>query len=414
MGHKHDTWLERCDNYGHWHFLWRRDFHRWNSPARHWRNSSLPAGSGGRFRNCGLLGSKWCWLAKRSLLISHLAGRSAWKSVQLQPLESNSWQHPRLLPAESRRRIEAKFPTASIGRFHWNSSYDNHVAYSWILTEFFRTRFNFHALRLCRQCQGPQSSGDLPYSNFPQNVQILNVLSFQLIIPVSTLKEAAKRTVPPTTDYFTGNVIGAVAMGTGAGALLTCAITVVACFRCRRSASSTTVATTSLSNGAVVSIKDDSACEMNGFVPPGSGFRDRLQSSAESTLKRNNLHQRTAHSSLQGIMGDADVADDDDDAASGFYQLHTPVRTACSTLNGSLTTTEPTTYLTIYSATNYLANRSDVPESCVWSCRNKFELAVRVVKTMRPRLCARLVINGQDNQRLSDFHRVAVDCAAHV
>ena len=63
-------------------------------------------------------------------------------------------------------------------------------------------------------------------------------------------------------------------------------------------------------------------------------------------------------------MGDADVADDDDDAASGFYQLHTPVRTACSTLNGSLTT-EPTTYLTIYSATNYLANRSDVPESCV-------------------------------------------------
>ena len=75
-------------------------------------------------------------------------------------------------------------------------------------------------------------------STFVLSVQAVNVkgVSAPLILPVSTLKEAAKRTVPPAAvDAFGGGVAGAVALGTGAAVLLAGAVAgAVACRRCHR------------------------------------------------------------------------------------------------------------------------------------------------------------------------------------
>lgn len=75
-----------------------------------------------------------------------------------------------------------------------------------------------------------------PGSTFMLYLYAVNVkgLSQPVVLPVSTLKEAAKRTVPPSTDPFSGSVVGAVAMGSGAGLLLVASIVVVVCIRCRR------------------------------------------------------------------------------------------------------------------------------------------------------------------------------------
>lgn len=74
-----------------------------------------------------------------------------------------------------------------------------------------------------------------PGSTFMLYLYAVNIkgLSAPVILPASTLKEAAKRTVPPTTDAFPG-VASAVAMGAGASILLVASIAVAACIRCRR------------------------------------------------------------------------------------------------------------------------------------------------------------------------------------
>lgn len=75
-----------------------------------------------------------------------------------------------------------------------------------------------------------------PGTTFMLYLYAVNVkgLSSPVILPASTLKEAAKRTVPPSTDSFPGSVASAVAMGSGAGLLLVASISVVACLRCKR------------------------------------------------------------------------------------------------------------------------------------------------------------------------------------
>ena len=75
-----------------------------------------------------------------------------------------------------------------------------------------------------------------PGTTFMLYVYAVNVkgLSAPIILPASTLKEAAKRTVPPATDSFPGSVASAVAMGSGAGLLLLASISIFACLRCKR------------------------------------------------------------------------------------------------------------------------------------------------------------------------------------
>lgn len=59
-------------------------------------------------------------------------------------------------------------------------------------------------------------------------------LSAPVVLPASTLKEAAKRTVPPNRDTFSSSVVGVMATGAGAGLLLIGSIAVVVCLRCRK------------------------------------------------------------------------------------------------------------------------------------------------------------------------------------
>lgn len=75
-----------------------------------------------------------------------------------------------------------------------------------------------------------------PGSTFMLYLYAVNIkgLSSPVILPASTLKEAAKRTVPPTTDAFPSSIISAVAMGSGAGLLLVASISVIVCIRCKR------------------------------------------------------------------------------------------------------------------------------------------------------------------------------------
>lgn len=59
-------------------------------------------------------------------------------------------------------------------------------------------------------------------------------LSAPVVLPASTLKEAAKRTVPPSTDKFSSGLLGAAATGVAVGVLLLSGVGAVACVRCRR------------------------------------------------------------------------------------------------------------------------------------------------------------------------------------
>ena len=87
-----------------------------------------------------------------------------------------------------------------------------------------------------------------PGSTFMLYLYAVNVkgLSQPVILPVSTLKEAAKRTVPPSTDPFSGGVVGAVAMGSAAAILLVASVVVVACLRCKTRQNSSAAAIISL------------------------------------------------------------------------------------------------------------------------------------------------------------------------
>ena len=155
--------------------------------------------------------------------------------------------------------------------------------------------------------------------------------SHPVILPVSTLKEAAKRTVPPTTDNLDGSVVIAVAMGAGVAISLIAIITVAACIRYRRR-------NTALINESIrVPIKSN-ASDVGAFS------KDSVKITQVSDNELSGVHRR--HESL-------------DDTDSGFY--HQPVRNG---LLSSMAAADRSSCILRISS-EYLANISDVPESSV-------------------------------------------------
>jgi len=155
--------------------------------------------------------------------------------------------------------------------------------------------------------------------------------SHPVILPVSTLKEAAKRTVPPTTDNLDGSVVIAVAMGAGVAISLIAIITVAACIRYRRR-------NTALINESIrVPIKSN-ASDVGAFS------KDSVKITQVSDNELSGVHRR--QESL-------------DDTDSGFY--HQPVRNG---LLSSMAAADRSSCILRISS-EYLANISDVPESSV-------------------------------------------------
>ena len=150
--------------------------------------------------------------------------------------------------------------------------------------------------------------------------------SHPVVLPVSTLKEAAKRTVPPMTDNFPSNVVTAVAMGTGVAISLIAIIAVAACIRYKRR-------NTALSNEA----------------------QPHAASNAVTAFSQDAVKTSQVNDSSVGL--DCRPNESLDDSDSGFY--HRPVR------NGTLLSSERTGCTLKISSSEFLANISDVPESCV-------------------------------------------------
>lgn len=154
--------------------------------------------------------------------------------------------------------------------------------------------------------------------------------SHPVVLPVSTLKEAAKRTVPPTTDNFAGSMVIAVVMGTGVAISLIVIITVVACIRYKRR-------NTGLINESTRAPTKSNTSDVAAFSA------DTVKITQVNDNKANGTHR---HESL-------------DDSDSGFY--HHPVRNG---LLSSMTAADRSSCILRISS-EYLANISDVPESSV-------------------------------------------------
>ena len=209
-----------------------------------------------------------------------------------------------------------------------------------------------------------------PGSTFMLYVYAVNVkgLSAPVILPVSTLKEAAKRTVPPsTTDTFGASVAGAVAMGTGAAFLLIIITGIVAVLRCKQNQSERNRRN---SRPEPILIQHDGAHQ---------------QSQSQRIAINGNCSQMNGGSSvINGTVGIRDnsrnrsrneneLIDAADSAAqAGFYDYR-PIRQRQQQLSsfGGHLLSPATTPLYGSSRCNnklppdYVANLSDVPESCV-------------------------------------------------
>lgn len=181
-----------------------------------------------------------------------------------------------------------------------------------------------------------------PGSTFMLYLYAVNVkgLSQPVILPVSTLKEAAKRTVPPSTDPFSGSVAGAVAMGSGAGILLVTGIIVAVCIRCRRkqNGSATTVPLTT------TAVDEPDQFHQQHQEPHSNGINQKAKNrpvyvNGEATL------EPTPSVSIQ------------EDRNAGFY--HRPVRTAAPSHSENKRTC-------LKIPPDFVTTMSDVPESCVW------------------------------------------------
>ena len=177
-------------------------------------------------------------------------------------------------------------------------------------------------------------------STFMLYISAVNVkgVSPHVMIPVSTLKEAAKRTVPPVTnsDLFTNNIFGAVALGMGIGLLLTCIIITVVCLRIKRRSQRHTSAaveceTVNSSNGINNQLPDVETCP--------SDLKIANSKSAETKTQKNENSDE---------LCSVDVVE------SVFY--HRPI--------SNIGHTDQTSFPKLYSST-YLKNCTDLPESCV-------------------------------------------------
>ena len=162
--------------------------------------------------------------------------------------------------------------------------------------------------------------------------------SAPVVLPVSTLKEAAKRTVPPTTDTFPSNVASAVAMGTAAALLLISSIALAACIRYRRHRTGLH-RDTSLAHGP-----SDPLCTHEGAQDDNKLGRNT------SSLKENKV-------STNGACKRDDSVDDTD---SGFCN-HQPVKNGM--LSSSPLAPERRTCLKL--PLEYMANIPNAPESSV-------------------------------------------------
>ena len=185
-----------------------------------------------------------------------------------------------------------------------------------------------------------------PGSTFMLYLYAVNVkgLSLPVVLPVSTLKEAAKRTVPPSTDPFSGSVAGAVAMGTGAGLLLVSAIIAFACIRYRRRRNDSSTRLTSLTGPAVDGIHQqyEQQAHINGVG---------------QTNKGRSVHK---NGELVSELTAPDICHADDRNA-GFYQRPAAARTTVPPFaDGNKRTC-------LKLPPDFVHTMSDVPESCVWS-----------------------------------------------
>ena len=176
-----------------------------------------------------------------------------------------------------------------------------------------------------------------PGSTFMLYVYAVNVkgLSPPVILPVSTLKEAAKRTVPPTTETFVGSVASAVAMGTGVAFVLIATITVVAVVRCKQNQNS----------------RRNSQPEilLNHQQQGGNQRFDPSSSTKTNGICLSNGSNGTSTS----------VADPSDEMAesAGFYNYRSMRRN----ISSPSTSGRPRSKL----PPDFVANLSDAPESCV-------------------------------------------------
>lgn len=186
-----------------------------------------------------------------------------------------------------------------------------------------------------------------PGSTFMLYLYAVNVkgLSQPVVLPVSTLKEAAKRTVPPSTDPFSGRVAGAVAMGTGAGLLLLLTVVVAACIRCRKR-------------------RNDSAMTMTSLTALAE--QDQYHQQNQSHHSNGINHQSAKSSRVAHTNGElvnetsADCfASQNDDRSAGFYPRSTRVPAPPYVANSSSKTN------CLKLPPDYVAEMSEVPESCV-------------------------------------------------
>jgi hypothetical protein len=185
-----------------------------------------------------------------------------------------------------------------------------------------------------------------PGSTFMLYLYAVNVkgLSQPVVLPVSTLKEAAKRTVPPSTDPFSGRVAGAVAMGTGAGLLLVSTVVVAACIRCRKRRNDSAMTMTSLT-----ALAEQDQYHQQNQGQRSNGINHQSPKSSRQTHKNGELVNETSTECF---------ANQNDDRSAGFYprltRVPAPPYVANSSKNNCLKLPP-----------DYVAEMSEVPESCV-------------------------------------------------
>lgn len=189
-----------------------------------------------------------------------------------------------------------------------------------------------------------------PGSTFMLYLYAVNVkgLSLPVVLPVSTLKEAAKRTVPPSTDPFSGSVAGAVAMGTGAGLLLVSTIIAFACIRYRRR---------NIPASRMTSFMGSAVDDHRGLNQQQQYHQQKAHTNGISQTDKSRL-SNAAHTNgeLVSELTAPDVCHDDRNA--GFYH-HRPDRTPAPPYASD----NKRTCLKL--PPDFVATMSDVPESCV-------------------------------------------------
>lgn len=180
-----------------------------------------------------------------------------------------------------------------------------------------------------------------PGSTFMLYLCAVNVKgsSQPVILPVSTLKEAAKRTVPPSTDPFSGSVVGAVVMGSGAGLLLVAGIIVVVCIRCRRKQNS---------SATTIPLTTTAVDEPDQYHQQ---HQEALSNGINQTAKNRPVYANgaTTFESTPSVSFQ-------EDRNAGFY--HRPVRTTAPPHVDNKRTC-------LKMPPDFVATMSDVPESCV-------------------------------------------------